>query len=71
MSKSIVAAQVHALPVERSEKKKSSGPVSRVLCPPKRVLAIYLRRRSHDVSIVLPSNSGGPPSLALTAAWPQ
>ena len=45
------------------------GSVLRVL--PKRsdaVPAIYLRRRSHVVSIVLPSGSDGPPSLALAAS---
>lgn len=34
--------------------------------PAVRVLAIYLRRPSRDASIVLPSNSDGPPFLALT-----
>ena len=47
-------------------RKESSGPVSRVLCPPRRVPAIYLRRRSRGASIVLPSGSGGQPSLTLT-----
>ncbi len=45
---------------------KNSGPISRVLYSPRRALAIYPGRSSRHASIVLPTSSGGPPSLTHT-----
>ena len=54
---------------------KNRGTISRVLCcedygtnKKNAALAIYLRRRSRAVSIVLPSGSDGQPSLALATS---